>query len=146
MSMMERVTADGTDLDQEREYHAAVKRVMVLMMLADGVIYDGEINAIYGVYEWVTGRAISEREVLEEIRDAERSGQSVGDYVGTLKEELDDYGRALIVRASHGIAMADGEVCAQERKLLTQIADAVGLPRDKYREILAGLDGDRWPN
>ena len=58
----------------EAAYHSACKRVMVLMMLADGIIDDDEIEAIQGIYQAIVGRPVSQGEVREEIRQAQSDG------------------------------------------------------------------------
>ena len=59
--------------------------------------------------------------------------------------KLEDDEKRMIIRAAHGVAMADGEVCERELKLLSDVAEAIELTEDEYRKILTGFDGLDWP-
>ena len=132
-------------MDEVNPYHSVVKRFMVLMMLADDIVFTGEIAAIIGLYEWITDRPVSEQEVRDEIRQAESDGIGVRAYAAAVGAKLEDDEKRMIIRAAHGVAMADGEVCERELKLLSDVAEAIELTEDEYRKILTGFDGLDWP-
>lgn len=123
----------------EAAYHAAIKRVMVLMMLADGVIDDDEIEAIQSIYQGIAQRPVSTQEVREEIQRAEADRMGVAEYTANLVGSLNDSGKEFIVRAAYGVAMADGVMAPEERMLMDEIADALQLSRAHYRGLLAEL-------
>ena len=123
----------------EAAYHSACKRVMVLMMLADGIIDDDEIQAIQGIYEAIVGRPVSESEVREEIRQAQSDGLSVSEYTANLVGVLNTSGKEFIIKAAHGVAMADDIMAPEERMLMDEIADALELTKAHYRGLLAEL-------
>ena len=123
----------------EAAYHAAVKRVMVLMLLADGIIDDDEVQAIMGIYESVAKRRVSEQEVRDEIRQAQADGVGVSEYTRNLVGVLNNNGKEFIIKAAHGVAMADGVMAPEERMLMDEIADALEITKAHYRGILAGL-------
>lgn len=136
----------GGGLDQENPYYSVVKRFMVLMMLADDVVFTGEIAAIIGLYEWITNHPMSEQEVREEIRQAKNDGIGVRAYAAAVGAKLKEDEKRMIIRAAHGVAMADGEVCGRELKLLSDVAEAIELSAEEYRNILTGFDGLDWPD
>ena len=123
----------------EAAYHSAIKRVMVLMMMADGVIDDDEVEAIRGIYQAVAGRPMSESEVRDEIRQAESDGMSVAEYTANMVVVLNNNGKEFIIKAAHGVAMADGVMAPEERMLMDEIADALQLSKAHYRGLLTEL-------
>ena len=131
----------GEDKQIEAAYHAAIKRVMVLMLLADGLIEDDEIQAIMGIYESIAKRPVSEPEVRGEIAQAQADGLGVAEYTANLIGVLNSKGKEFIIKAAHGVAMADGVMAPEERMLLDEVADALQLSNAHYRGILAELEG-----
>lgn len=131
----------GEEKQIEAAYHAAVKRVMVLMLLADGIIDDDEIQAIMGIYESITKRPVSEQEVRGEIAQAQADGIEVAEYTANLVGVLNTKGKEFIIKAAYGVAMADGVMAPEERVLMDEIADALQLSRAHYRGLLVELEG-----
>ena len=123
----------------EAAYHAAIKRVMVLMMLADGVIDDDEVQAIMGIYQSIAQRPVSEQEVREEIRQAQADGMGVTQYTANLVGALNTHGKEFIIKAAYGVAMADGVMAPEEQMILDEIADALQLSKAHYRGVMVGL-------
>ena len=111
----------------EAQFQRAVKRTMVMMMLADGVVDDEEIATIQRLYRSVAGRELSDEQVQEEIEAAQRSRRSLVDQLTELAGGLNDEGEEIVVQAAYYVAMADGEVQDEEVELLESIGNALGM-------------------
>lgn len=118
------------------EYQYAIKRVMVLMMMADGVIDDSEVRVIADIYQAITGSPLSEAGVRSEISDAEAADSNVAHYLGAMQGKLNRNGKSEVVRAAFMVAAADGVIHEDEKALLTQIGDALGLSRNDVRLMI----------
>lgn len=118
------------------EYQYAIKRVMVLMMMADGVIDDAEVGVIADIYQAITGSPLTEAGVRSEISEAEAAGSSVAHYLGSMQGKLNHNGKSEVVRAAFMVAAADGVIHDDETALLTQIGDALGLSKNEMRLII----------
>ena len=125
----------------ETEYQRAIKRVMILMTIADGKVDDEEIKSMISIYGSVANRTLDEQALREELLDAQEEDQAVAGYLESIVPYLTDDGKALIVKAAFFIAAADGVVDEQEKKRLMETAAALQLSRSRLDEILAELEG-----
>lgn len=123
----------------EAEFQKAVKRTMVMMCLADGVVDDSEIETIKQVYGRIADREISDEEVSDEIVKAMQEGGTVRDYLGRVVAQLNDKGKELVVKAAFFVAAADGEFAEEEKALLGEIGSALELRPGHLRQILDSL-------
>lgn len=126
----------------EAEFEIAVRRVMVMMCLADGTVDDEEIETIRRVFGRIAKREISEEEVSDEIVEAMQQGGSVGDYLGTVVGRLNNAGKELIVKAAFFVAAADGDFAESEQALLGEIGRALELRPGHVQKIVDSLLAD----
>jgi len=131
------LAADDSSFDAQ--YQHAIKRVMVLMCLADGVVDDDEVATIASVYGELAGRAMSEAEVREEIKKAAGDRKEVEDYVKEVVGSLNQPGKELVVRSAFLVAAADGEFQDEERELLTRIGKALEMSPKDFKVLLDSM-------
>lgn len=111
----------------EAEFHIAIKRSLVLMALADGVIDDTEIEMIQSVYLKMTQIELSTDEVKIEIERAKSDGRGVEEFLTKMAGTLNASGKELVMQAAFFIAGADGEFQEEEIALLESIGKALGM-------------------
>jgi tellurite resistance protein len=111
----------------EAEFHRVVKRVMALMVLADGNVDDGEIEMLRGMYKQITRLDLSEADVRAEVAAAQTDGKGVAAWVAGVVGSLNDSGKEMVLRAAFLVANADGEFADSERKLLVEIGTALQM-------------------
>lgn len=133
-------TASAQDI--EAEFHAGIKRTMVLMCLADGVVDDEEVAAIQTIYGKITHKKISQEKIRTEIDTARQDGRGVREYLQSLAGVLNDPGKELIVKAAIMIAAADGEFQEEETTLLAEIAQALQMSSAHLNGVLASMSSD----
>lgn len=121
------------------EYQRAVARVLALMMAADGVILDPEIEAVQEVFEAVTGRRLTLEDVAEEVDAVGRAPTSVARYLAAVVGFLNEHGREQVLRAAALISCSDGQVHPNERRVLRRLAGVMGLEPTRTDAILAEL-------
>ena len=127
----------------EAEFHQAVKRVMVQMMLADGVVDDQEVQTIREIYSRVAGTDISENDVQAEIEKAKADGRGIEQYLSGLAGNLNDPGKELVVKAAFFVAIADGVFQDEEQVLLGTIGKALYMTPAHIRGVIESIAAEQ---
>lgn len=123
----------------EAEFHKAVKRVMVLMMLADGNVDPEEVRIVREIYEQLAKVQLSADDVNAEVDAARSDGRgietSLADFVG----HLNDSGKEIVLRGAFLVAAADGEFQEEERQLMRSIGHALDMSPAHVNGVLHSL-------
>jgi tellurite resistance protein len=130
---------DAHDKKLEAEFLAAIKRVMVLMMLADKKIEESEIETIQAVYEKLAKKPLARSDVDAEVAAAQKDGRSLARYLETLVGSLNDNGKESVVKAAFFVASADGKVTEDETRLLAELAAALEMSPTHFKGVVDGL-------
>ncbi len=120
----------------EAEFHAAVKRVMVLMMLADGKIEPSEVETIQLIYGKLAKSELTKEAIDEEVAATKADGRGLRQYLSSLVGSLNDSGKETVVKAAYFVASADGNVSTEETNLLAELAAALELSPTKFKAIV----------
>jgi uncharacterized tellurite resistance protein B-like protein len=120
----------------EAEFERAVKRVMVMMMLADGNVESSEVERIREVFEQIAGVKLSEADVHAEADKARAEKVSLDQFLQGVAARLNDNGKELVVKAAMLVAASDGNLAEEELKLLTDIARALGMSPSHLKGVL----------
>jgi tellurite resistance protein len=126
-------------IEYEATFRKVVRRVMVLMMMADGVIDDKEVQTICKLYHRLTGGLVTESGVREEITAAELEGSSLTGYLREQLGSLNDKDKKAIIAAAYLVAMADGEYHAKEQALIRDVGDVLELRPAALNAIISDL-------
>lgn len=121
----------------EAEFHAAVKRVMVLMMMADGTIDAEEIETIRQVFGKLSSRDVTQAEVDAEVNAAKSEGRGLRQYLASVSSNLNDAGKELVVKAAYFVAAADGKITDEETALLAELASALEMSPAHFKGALS---------
>lgn len=138
------------DPDAEREkalaeFEIAITRVMVMIMLADGVIEDSELEVIQTIYQQLTQRELSRDELgtyIEELEsvnlnDPRERRKLLRKMLGSLNAK----GCEMVLKAAFMVATADGEIPQDEQDLLEQVGATLGIKKAIVRQMIADFDG-----
>ncbi len=120
----------------EAEFHRGLKRVMIEMLLADGVVDDNEVSVACGLYKDVAGHEISDADFRSEIETAQTDGQNVTEYLASLAPVLNDQGKELVMKGALLISAADGEFQPEEQRLVAEWAAALGISKAHLNGII----------
>ncbi|MDQ3334481.1 MAG: TerB family tellurite resistance protein [Myxococcota bacterium] len=131
---------------EEAEFQKAMRRVLVMMMLADGVIEDTEIEAIQTILGKLEDREVPRSEVEAEITRAQSEQTSIETYCRGMAGYLNDSGREMVVKAAILVAGADGKFEESERDALASIATALNMSRAHFSGIINDLTRDPPPS
>ena len=123
----------------EAVFHRAVKRVMVAMLLADGVVEDAEIETVREIYGHLTNSNISRSDVQKEITNVQQSGKSIMGSLSELSGNLNDQGKEMVIRAAYFVAASDGEFHQDEKELLVKFGRALDMTAPQLKNLINSL-------
>jgi len=113
--------------EMQAEFRRAVRRVMVLMMMADGEVADSEKKLMSKVHQQLLGKPLGEAELQSEIAAVSREKTPIADYLARVEPYLNNAGKEIVVKAAFLVAAADGQFQDGERKLLADVARALQM-------------------
>lgn len=123
----------------QSDFDLILKQLMVLMMMADDVVDEAEIETLLLVYRELTDHELSRDDVLADVSEAKASGHSISDYLPALANVLTDEAKAVVIHAVFLIAAADGNIDDSEMATLAGIADALEMSEEQLNEALDSL-------
>ncbi len=122
------------------DLQAAVRRIMVLMMMADGRVHTAEIDMISEVHERLFGVPLS-REDVDREKDAVQSGAPpLETALDEMAEAFEEEDREMILRAAACVSIADRALHRDEKILLIRIGTRLGLGPERVSSLLADVD------
>lgn len=133
---------DSTPETSRAEFHPSMKRIMILMMMADGDISDSEISSIQQIYTRVSGNSISREEIIEEIEAAEKENYRVHDYLRTVTPYLNNVGKALVLKSAYYVAAADGVFQSEEEELMEELSCALEMEPSQFKHVISSLKNE----
>ncbi|MEX1033120.1 MAG: TerB family tellurite resistance protein [Cellvibrionaceae bacterium] len=122
----------------EAEYHLAIKKVMIHILLADGVIDESEMAVVSEIYQKITGNELPRKNVELEIESVQNSKEDLSSYLTKLQGHLNDNGKESVIKAALYVAMADGEFQEEEQTLLLKIGADLGMTKAHLQGVLSG--------
>jgi len=126
---------------QQQAFFDDLKRVMILMAIADGGIDPTEIAVIQQNYQDLSGNAISEAEISQEAQLAISAGATVSGYAGQIADDLGDEGKAVVVQVAFAVASAGGNLPQGKQAQLQQLPAALGISQDYFKQIISSVSG-----
>ena len=131
---------EATAEEFQAEYDIAIKKIMIMMLLSDGIIDAQEIETIKDLYQNITSKTITSNQLNKEIKEVQSHEYDIIDYTASLRGNLNDQGKELIVKAAFFVAYADGEFHETEQNLLIEIGESLDLTSTHIKGILAELN------
>ena len=123
----------------EAQYHLAMKKVMIHMLLADGVIEDSEVDTMLDIYQRITGNQTNKAELLEEINSIEKNNEDFSSELKSLQGCLNDEGKEIVIKAALYIALADGEFHEEEKQMLGKIGKSLGMTEAHIHGVVSSV-------
>jgi len=123
--------------EAEAEFRTVMRRVMVDMMMADGVIDEEELKTLATIYEQVAEKPFSKRRLQQELDRLEQEGEAgTVAYLKGAGAYLNHNGKVLVLRAALAVAAADGDFQEEEQALVGQYATALGITDKQFRALV----------
>jgi tellurite resistance protein len=121
---------------EEAEFRQAMRRVLVLMMLADGVVEESELQAIGTILGKLEDRTVERTEIEAELARARSASTDIEHYCRSMAGYLNDSGREMVVKAALLVAAADGTIDDKERDALAKMATALNMTKAHFSGIV----------
>lgn len=121
------------------EFHPTMRRIMILMLLADGSIDQAEIEVVKSVYAKVSGYALSDEEVRAEIEAASQEKIKVKEYLKKVTPYLNKTGKARVLKSAYYVASADGFLHDDEQALMEEISQALDMDPSHYKSVIDSI-------
>lgn len=119
------------------EYQYAVRRVLALMVAADGVIQPPEVQIVRRIFDDLTGLPLSRDDVLDEVAQVGREPSTAARYLARVVGYLNEYGKEQVLRAAVRVSHADGALDEREAAMVRRLGAVLHLPAERTEAILA---------
>jgi len=121
------------------ELSAFVRRVMVLMMMADRQIRTAEIEMISDVHQRLFDGPLTRHEIDYEMDRVRTEQRSLDDLLADARGSFDESECETILRAAACISIADRSLHRDEKILLIRIGGRLGLPPERISTLLSSV-------
>jgi uncharacterized tellurite resistance protein B-like protein len=111
-------------------------RSMMAMASADGRLDDREVTTISRAYEAITGLPLPAARVREMATTMANRDTSIYDELGRIEGRMSPATKAMIMKASYLVLIADSDAAEAEQNRIADIAQALKLP---YERAIAAL-------
>lgn len=130
---------------QQDEFFDHVKRMMILMMIADGTIDDEELATVRRLHGELSGQDLTDQEIAEEAMLAGRAAVDAAGYARKIAHYLSPEGKLVIVRSVFLVATAAGGLEEAQQQQLKRLPGALQMEEDAFRNVIAEASqkGDR---
>jgi tellurite resistance protein len=119
------------------EYQRAMRRILALMVAADGVIREREIATMEHIFEAVAGKRLTREEVLAEVTDTARMPTTAARYLARVAGYLNEYGKEQVLRAAALVSLCDGHLDVREQNVVRRLGGVLKLDGGRVDAILA---------
>lgn len=131
-------TPDGGG-EMRSQTHKTILQTMAMMMMSDGHVDDREIAAIQDIYHSITGKPLSQIELMAEA-NKHTGGFDLAGALSAVRVGLNPEGCEMVLRAAICVAMADDHIADEEREMLHTISKALLIDAGRAQEIFHELD------
>lgn len=137
VGLIEAVAQDSSQPVFEPEKNKAIKKMLIMMILADGKVEDSELYVFHRVYKECTGQTVADlyKEIDEVRTENKQPHQYLKEIVGFLNQE----GKEDILKACMKIAAADGDVDPSEIRMVENFGKALELKPGEVANIIESV-------
>jgi len=114
-----------------------ILRVMVLMMIADGVADQEEIKTLGEEFNKISGRNLTPIEIKHEVHAASREDGSTAEFLKKMAPRLEADEKKSVIQAAFLIASADGTISPEEQMIVVGLGRALQMDG---MELKAAMD------
>ena len=131
------VETQESSVDILSEKQKAIKKLLIMMILADGKIEDREIQVFHKVYKETAGTYVAN--IYHEIDVVQGKNESPYEYLKQVANFLNDEGKRDILKACMMIAAADGDIDPSEVAMVENFGKALDMTPTEVRSIVNSI-------
>ncbi|MFT4601809.1 MAG: putative tellurite resistance protein B-like protein [Arenicella sp.] len=128
---------EDSEVDILSEKQKGIKKVLIMMILADGRVEDSEIAMFHKVYKDVAGSVVAD--IYKEIEIVREENKAPRQYLKEISAYLNEEGKKDIIKAAMMIAASDGDLDPAELRMVENFGKALELRTLEVREIIASI-------
>lgn len=125
------------EVDIVPEKQKVIKKLLIMMILADGKVEDAEIHMFHKVYRKMTGATVPD--IYKEIDQVRTENKPAYQYLKQVSGYLNEEGKIDIIKSSMMIAAADGDIDATEVSMVENFGKALELKPAQVRSIIESV-------
>jgi uncharacterized tellurite resistance protein B-like protein len=118
----------------EPEKNKAIKKLLIMMILADGKVDNAEVVTFHRVFHDSTGQTV--HDIYKEIDEVKAENKSPHQYLKEVVNLLNQEGKEAILKASMRIAAADGDIDPSEIRMVENFGKALELKPAEVSAII----------
>lgn len=112
----------------------AIKKLLIMMILADGRVDDQEITMFHKVYKETTGGYVAN--IYHEIDVVKNKSEKPAEYLKSAAHQLNEVGKRDVLKACMMIAASDGDIDPSEVKMVEQFGQALEMRPAEIKTII----------
>lgn len=117
------------------EYEKALRHSMVMMMLADGEIGHGEMNAVLRVINKYGHHSMSKAQLEKYVKEVESENEGIEKYLKKVAPSLNEQGKEIIVKGAMAVAASDANIDDTEVQLIYKMAEVMEMSPSHLKRI-----------
>lgn len=121
----------------QRQFAEHCRRLMILMMLADGVASEEEIAVVNHQTDRLGGEPYSADEMWNAISLARQAEISVAEYAREIGPTLSTVEMENVIRCLFLVAAASGELGQAQQSMLQHLPQSLGVSDEEFRRVVA---------
>lgn len=120
----------------QSQYEKAMRHSMILMLLADGIIDDEEVNVVQKIINKFGHNDITKDELIKLIEDVQQRNEPIQKYLSQIAPSLNEHGKEIIIKCGLAVAAADGHIDDSEIALIHDMAKSLDMSSSHLKGIL----------
>ncbi len=121
-------------IDILSEKQKVIKKLLIMMILADGKVEDSEIHMFHKVYRKMANATVND--IYKEIEEVRRENKRPYQYLKQVAAYLNEEGKRDIIKSSMMIAAADGDIDPTEISMVENFGKALEMKPAEVRVII----------
>lgn len=118
----------------------ALVRSMIAMASADGKLDPSEVGMIAGLYERFVGGTLDNQTITRVANDMMKGDHSIHDELKSTQSQISSSMKDLIIKCCYLVTIADGTLEPNESKRLSELADTLSIPGNRFRMLIAEIN------
>jgi len=116
------------------EKQKAIKKLLIMMILADGKVEDAEIRAFHQVYKEMANDTVAD--IYKEIDAVRLENKPPRQYLKQVSAFVNEEGKKDILKSSMMIAASDGDIDPSEVRMVEDFGRALEIRPSETKEII----------
>ncbi len=122
---------------QRLRAHEAVRRVLIMIVAADDIVTDDELDVVRNYCRKYLETDVSADQILDQAAKVQELDHDLISFVRYIAGDLDSQQKQLLVRHAFMAATASGELGEARQQILKSLPAALAMPESEFRQVIA---------